>query len=108
MERRSFNQYAHKRIGKDEVTKIENQVKLENKILKSLQSDISKAIESYLKTHNMTFIEFAKKANLKPSQINKLKQKPPHLTLETLAHLFALLETEPELVFKIKSPLSSN
>lgn len=97
MERRSFNQYAHKRIGKDEVTKIENQVKLESKILKSLQNGISKAIENYLKANNMTFNEFAKKANLKPTEISKLKQKHPHLTLETLAQVFALLETEPQI-----------
>jgi hypothetical protein len=100
MERKSFQKYLEKRLDKKEISEIERQAKFEKKVLERLQKDIAKAMNYYMKKNNIGFNELVRKLDVSPSHVSKIQKGEANLTLSSLAHLFALIEQEPHLVFK--------
>ena len=47
MRTKSFQDYLEKRLSKDEIAEIEEQAKLEVKVLRALQKNIADAITNY-------------------------------------------------------------
>jgi septum formation topological specificity factor MinE len=102
MERKSFQKYLEKRLTKQEIAEIERQARLEKKILESLQNDIASAVSKYMKKNKVGFNEFVELLSVSPTHISKIQKKEANLTLSSLAHIFALIDQEPHLVFKKK------
>lgn len=102
MKTKSFQDYLEKRLSKDEIKEIEGQAKLEVKILKALQKSIADAMNSYMQKSNIGFSEFVRKLDSSPTHVAKIQKGEANLTLASLAHLFASMNQEPELVCKRK------
>lgn len=102
MKTKSFQKYIEKRLTKEEITEIENQVELEVKILRSIQQSISEAMDSYMKKNKVGFNELVRRLDSSPTQVAKIRRGEANLTVSSLAHLFALLGKEPEDIFKRK------
>ncbi len=97
---KSFQALMEKRLSKAEIAEIEQQVTLEAKALKALQSDITYAMDDYMKEKNIGFNELVKRLDVSPAHIAKIKRGDANLTLASIARLFAMLGQEPHLVFK--------
>ena len=100
MRTKSFQDYLEKRLSKDEIKEIEMQAKLEVKILKALQKGIADAMDSYMKKSKIGFNELVRKLDSSPTHVAKIQKGEANLTLASLAHLFALMEEEPQIVLK--------
>lgn len=101
-ETKSFQKLMEKRLTKAEIAEIENQVMLEARALKSLQNDITNAMNNYMKEKNIGFNELVKRLDVSPAHIAKIKKGAANLTLASIARIFALLGQEPNLVFNKK------
>jgi len=99
---KSLQALAKKRLTKTELAEIDREVDLEIKVLKSLQSDITKAMNAYMKEQKIGFNELVKSLDVSPAHIAKIKRGDANLTLASIARLFALLGQEPHLVFSKK------
>lgn len=99
---KSFQKLMKKRLTKSEITEIEHQALLEFRALKSLQRDITSAMNDYMKEKNIGFNELVKLLDVSPAHIAKIKNGTANLTLASVARLFALLGQEPHFVFNKK------
>ena len=99
---KSFQKLMEKRLTKSEIAEIEQQARLEARALKTLQNDITNAMNNYMKEKNIGFNELVKALDVSPAHIAKIKQGAANLTLASIARLFALLGQEPHLVFNKK------
>lgn len=97
-----FQGLMEKRLSTAEISEIERQAMLEARALKSLQNDITTAMNNYMKEKNIGFNELVKRLEVSPAHIAKIKQGAANLTLASIARLFAMLEQEPHLVFNKK------
>lgn len=100
MKVKNFQTYLEKRIGKNEIAKIEQQALLEKIALESMQNDISNAITTYMTQENIGFNELVRRLGTSPSQVVKMQKGTANLTLASLAHLFALIKKQPHIIFK--------
>ena len=102
MKTKSFQDLVEKRLNKEEIAQIEEQAKLEIKILKYIQKLISDAINDYMEKNNVGFNELVRRLDSTPSHVTKMQKGQANLTLASVAHIFALLGTEPKDIFKIR------
>ncbi len=72
----------------------------EARVLRTLQLKIKKALLSYMKRHKIGFNEVVRRLNSAPDQVSRMQKGTANLTLASLAHLSAMLEMEPTLIFK--------
>lgn len=100
MQRKDFGSYLKKRFNQNEIDEIEQLIRREKKIVASLQEQIAHAINTYLKENNITKSELINRLHLNRSQMTHLKKDTALITLGSLAHLFALLGYEPQVVLK--------
>jgi transcriptional regulator with XRE-family HTH domain len=100
MKTKSFQKYLEQRLNKDEIAEIEEQAKLEIKILISIQQLISSAMEDYMEKNKIGFNELVRRLDSSPAHVAKIRRGEANLTLSSLAHLFAALGKEPQEVFK--------
>jgi transcriptional regulator with XRE-family HTH domain len=99
---KSLQKYMEKRLTKEEIAEIEQQAKLEKKILESLQKDIARIMEDYMKRNKIGFNELVKRLDVSPTHIAKIQKGKANLTLSSLAHLCGSIGQEPHLVFRKK------
>jgi len=102
MKTKKLSDYIQTRLSKKEIAAIDKQAKLEVQALKSLQNDITRAMNEYMKEKNIGFNELVQRLNVSPAHIAKIKKGEANLTLSSIARIFALLEQEPHLVFNKK------
>jgi hypothetical protein len=91
MKLKSFQKYLEKRLTKEEIAEIDQQVDLEVKILRSLQSLISSSLDDYMEKNKVGFNELVKRLDSSPAHVAKMRRGEANLTLASLAHLFATL-----------------
>ena len=82
---------------------LKRQAQFEARTLRTLQLNIKKALLSYMKKHKIGFNEVVRRLNSTPDQVSRIQKGTANLTLASLAHLSALLGTEPTLTFKKRS-----
>lgn len=99
MKTKSFDKYLKKRLDKKEIREIEQQAKLEFEALQNLQNELSEAFLEYMSEHDIGFNEAARRLQMSPSQVSKIKKGEANLTLATIAHIGALLNKHPHIVF---------
>lgn len=99
---KSFQKLMEKKLTKKEIAEIEHQATIEAKVLKSLQNDITNAMNNYMEEKNIGFNELVKRLNVSPAHIAKIKKGDANLTIASIARLFSLLEQEPHLIFNKK------
>lgn len=99
MKSKSFQGYLEKRLDKAEIAEIEKSAKLEAKIIKSLQEDISGAVTQYMKKEKIGFNELVRRLDISPTQASRIKSGEANLTLATIAHIFALFRLHPHFTF---------
>lgn len=102
MTRKSLKKYLEKRLTKTEITKINQQAKLEKKALKNLQTDITNLITNYMKKENIGFSELVRRLNVSPSHIAKIQRGEANLTLSSLSRISSQLNLTPNLTFTDK------
>jgi transcriptional regulator with XRE-family HTH domain len=100
MKTKSFQSYLEKRLDKLEIAELEQQAKLEIKILRSIQEGISEAMEDYMRKNDIGFNELVRRLDASPTQVAKIQRGEANLTLSSLAHLFALMGKEPQDIFR--------
>jgi len=99
---KSFQKLAEKRLTKSKIAEIEYQAMLEARALKSLQNDITDAMNNYMEEKNIGFNELVKRLDVSPTHIAKIKRGAANLTIASITRLFAILGQEPRLVFNKK------
>ncbi|KKQ49987.1 MAG: hypothetical protein US69_C0001G0015 [candidate division TM6 bacterium GW2011_GWF2_38_10] len=97
---KKFQSLVESRLTKAEIKEIDQQVALEAKVLKSLQNDITLAMDDYMKEKKIGFNDMVKLLGVSPAHIAKIKRSDANLTLASIARLFAVLGQEAHLVFK--------
>ena len=102
MKLKNFKDLLEERLNKEEIAEIERQAELEVRALRALQQQLKKALESYMKKNKIGFNEVVRRLDSTPAQVNKIRKGSANLTLASIAHLSALLGTEPVLTFKKK------
>lgn len=102
MKLKNFQDLAQECLTKAEIAKIEKQAKFELKVLKSLQKCLKVVIDDYMKQNDVGFNDLVKKLHSNPRQVSKIQQGKANLTLASIAHIAALLEQEPTIIFKKK------
>jgi len=102
MKLKNFQDLVKKRFSKDEMAEIERQAKSEAQALRSLQEEVKRAVDEYIKSNKIGFNEMVRRLNSNPTQLAKIQKGQANLTLASLAHLSALLGREPTLLFKKK------
>ena len=100
MKTASFKDYLEKRLDKEEIQEIRQQVNIEFAALKELQENVSSALTGYMKKEKIGFNELVRRLCISPTQLTKIQKCEANLTLTTLAHISALLGKKPHLVFK--------
>lgn len=100
MKTRSFQTYLEKRLNKQEIAEIEEQVLLEKVALQSLQDDISNAVAEYMTQEKIGFNELVRRLGASPAQVSKIQKGEANLTIASLAHIFALLKKQPHIVMQ--------
>lgn len=96
---KSFADYLKKRLDKKEITEIEKQASLECKALAELQHDVSTMLIKYMADEDIGFNEVVRRLHVSPTQANKIIKGEANLTLISIAHIAALLQKKPKLVF---------
>lgn len=99
---KSLRKYMETRLSKEEIAEIEAQVKLEKKVLLSLQQEIARVMEDYMKKNKIGFNELVRQLDVSPTHVAKIQKGKANLTLASLAHLCGSLGQEPHLVFRKK------
>jgi len=102
MKTKSFQDLIEKRLNKEEIAEIEEQAKLEVKILRYMQKLISDAIADYMEQNKVGFNELVRRLDSTPSHVAKIQKGQANLTLSSVAHIFALLGKDPVEIFKIR------
>ena len=100
MKLKKFSDYLTKRLNKAKISEIEHQAELEVKFLLALQEDVSRAVAAYMTEKSIGFNELVRRLDASPSQVLKIQKREANLTLSSIAHLAALLNKKPHLVFK--------
>ena len=100
MKLKNFNDYLKTRLESKEIVKIKKQAKVEFQSLKNLQKDIALAIVEYKTKENISFNELVRRLGTSATQLEKIRKGEANLTLSSLAHISALLNKQPHIVFK--------
>ncbi|HYF98046.1 MAG TPA: hypothetical protein VD770_03615 [Coxiellaceae bacterium] len=100
MKLKNFDDYTNKRLSKTEITEIKKRAEVEYQALKLLQQDVSKAINKYMVSEQIGFNELVRRLGVSTAQAVKIQKGEANLTLASLAHIAALLQKRPHLVFK--------
>ena len=100
MKTASFKDYLEKRLNKEEIQEIRQQVDSEFEALKGLQENVSFALTDYMRKEKIGFNELVRRLGISPTQLTKIQKCEANLTLATLAHISALLKKRPHLIFK--------
>lgn len=100
MKLKKFDDYLKKRLDAEEISEIEKQAEIEYQSLKALQEDVSHIVTKYMKDKKIGFNELVRKLNVSPAHISKIQKGDANLTLSSLAHLAALMNKKPHIVFK--------
>ena len=100
MKLKNFNDYLKTRLEPKEIVKIKKQAKVELKSLKNLQRDIALAVIEYKTKENISFNELVRRLGTSATQLEKIRKGEANLTLSSLAHISALLNKQPHIVFK--------
>lgn len=100
MKTKSFQSYLEKRLDQNEIAEIEAQAKLEFEALSSLQNELMSAIEEYMSNEKIGFRELVRRLGISPSQMQKIQKGTANITLATLAHISALLNKRPHIIFE--------
>jgi hypothetical protein len=99
MKTKSFDKYLETRLTKAEIAAIDRQAKREAQALKTLKTDVSCAVNTYMKENKIGFNELVRRLDVSPTHVAKIKKGDANLTLASLARIFALLGQNPHLVF---------
>ena len=102
MKRRSFQEYLEKRLNKDEIAEIKAQALREKNALQAMQEEVVSALENYMEKNDIGFNELVRRLDSTPTHVAKIRRGEANLTLASLAHLFALIDQEPHLIFRKK------
>ena len=87
MKLKSFDYYLKKRLDSREIAEIERQAEMELESLKTLQNDISHVVSEYMTEKDVGFNELVRRLG------------NANLTLSSLAHIAALINKRPHIVF---------
>src|ERR1700722_5438747 len=98
MKTASFRDYLKKRLNKEEIQEIRQQVDSEFEALKGLQKNVSLALTDYMEKEKIGFNELVRRLGISPTQLTKIQKCQANLTLATLAHISALLRKKPHLI----------
>lgn len=100
MKLKKFDEYLKKRLDSEEIAIIERQADLEVESLRALQEDVSRAVSEYMVAEEIGFNELVRRLDVSPAQIVKIQKRKANLTLSSLAHLAALFNKRPHIVFE--------
>jgi len=103
MKLKKFEDYLKKRLNSEEIKEIEEQAKIEYESLKALQKDVAHIVEKYMNEKEIGFNELVRKLDSSPTQVSSIQKGEANLTLSSLAHLAALMNKKPHIVFKNRS-----
>ena len=100
MKLKKFDDYLEKRLNPVEIAEIEKQAAAEYESLKALQEDVAHIVSTYMEEKNMGFNELVRKLDVSPAHVSKIQKGEANLTLASLAHLAALMNKKPHIIFK--------
>ncbi|HQS83802.1 MAG: hypothetical protein B7Y25_02680 [Alphaproteobacteria bacterium 16-39-46] len=100
MKLKNFNDYLKKRLNSEEIKEIENQAEMEFEFLKALQEDVAQIVGDYMLKNKIGFNELVRRLNTTPAQVSKVQKGSANLTLSSLAHIAALFNKKPHIVFE--------
>jgi transcriptional regulator with XRE-family HTH domain len=99
MKLKNFDDYLKKRLDPQEIAEIESQAEMELESLKSLQNAVSQVVSEYMVERDVGFNELVRRLDVSPTQVAKIQKGEANLTLSSLAHLAALINKKPYIVF---------
>lgn len=102
MKTKSFKKYLEKRLNKKEIAEINKYAENEVRIFKYFQEKLAAMVDEYMNQNKIGFNELVRRLDASPSQVAKIQKGEANLTLSSLAHLLALMDKEPNEIFKKK------
>jgi transcriptional regulator with XRE-family HTH domain len=100
MKLKKFDDYLKKRLDPNETIDLERQAEIEMKFIKALQDDVSRIVTEYMAENKIGFNELVRRLDANPYQVSKIQKGEANLTLASLAHLAALFNKQPHIVFE--------
>ena len=100
MKIKKLQDYIETKLTKDEIDEIERQAQLEVKLFKSIQQFITLTMDEYMAKHDVGFNELVRRLDSSPAHVAKIRRGEANLTLSSLVHVLATLETKPEDIFR--------
>jgi len=100
MKPKSFKHYLAKRLDQNEISALEKQADIELEAIKRLQQDISCAVTKYMGQEKIGFNELVRRLGVSSAQAARIQKGEANLTLASLAHIAALLNRQPHIIFK--------
>lgn len=100
MKTKSFQDLLENQFTKEELVEIERQADAEIQALREMQQEVKRAVNSYMKRNNIGFNEMVRRLGSNPSQMSKIQKGQANLTMASIAHLSALLDSPLTLQFK--------
>lgn len=97
-----FKDLAEKRFSKEKIAQMNREVALEAEAMRSLQTNIKEALDSYMEQQKIGFNEVVRRLGSTPRQIAQIQKGNSNLRMSTLAHISALLGQTPMIMFKKK------
>lgn len=100
MKLKSFQDLLEDQFTKEEIVEIKRQAKAEVDALRKMQNEVKRAVDAYMKKHKVGFNEMMRRLGTSPSQFSKIQKGEANLTMASIAHLSALLDSPSTLQFK--------
>lgn len=100
---KSFSEYLEKRLDKEEIAEIEKLAALEHTALEELQHNIASVFTQYMADKGIGFNEIVRRLQISPTQANKILKGEANLTLNSIAHVAALIDKQPKIIFEEKN-----
>jgi transcriptional regulator with XRE-family HTH domain len=100
MKLKNFDDLVKKRLTKEEIAKIKQKAKLEAQIFRSMQEELKNKVNAYMIKHDLGFNEMIRRMGTSPSQFSRIQKGQANLTMASIAHISAQLDSPTTLQFK--------
>jgi len=99
---KDFDTLVEKLVGKEEQARIKKEAYREADILMAMHKLVTTSVDEYMQDQQVGFNELARRLQLSPTYVSKMRKGQANLTFGTFAHVMRILGKEASDFLKIK------